>query len=668
MAEAEDRRSTSATAAPTSPARSTSTRSRKWAATQPDVAVARDYKYMCSDPGQELIQNDIKEHGVDRVVVAACSPTMHEPTFRKALRRRRPQPVPLPDGQHPRALLVGAPKTRRRPPRRPSASSARRSTGCRCNEPLEPIEVPVNPRRHGGRRRHRRHPGGPRARRRPARRSISSRRTRRSAATWRMFDKTFPTLDCAACILTPKMSAAGKDPNIEMLTYSEVTRGRRLRRQLQGQGQEEGALRRHRQVHRLRRLPGGLRRAQGHERVRRWGWAIAAPSTSPSRRPCRCAPRSTREAASRSRRGKCAKQPCVRACGPEAIDFDAAGRVRSTSRSAPSSWRPASSSGTRPKSSATATAGSRTSSRASSSSASPTPRARPAATSRCKNGEAPEVGRHPALRRQPRRELPASTARASAACTRSSSPTSSRSNCPRPRSTSFYIDMRCLRQGLRGVLQAPHGRGRALHPRPRRRGHRRRRCRPTKEGRLVVTGRGHAARHHAAPARSTWSILSAGLGAAQSDAKAVRRSSASAAAPTASSSSGIPSWSRSPPSPTASSSPAAARAPRTSPTRSPRRAPPRPGAWRWSTTRRSRSSRPSRTSTPRSAAGCHICIDLCPLRRHPVRTRRRSVAEVIEAACKGCGVCVAACGSNVPPAARLPRQQIFAEIEGAMAV
>src|SRR5450830_2015803 len=37
-----------------------------------------------------------------------------------------------------------------------------------------------------------------------------------------MFDKTFPTLDCAACILTPKMSAAGKDPNIELMAYSEV--------------------------------------------------------------------------------------------------------------------------------------------------------------------------------------------------------------------------------------------------------------------------------------------------------------------------------------------------------------------------------------------------------------------------------------------------------------
>ncbi|MFH2108035.1 MAG: CoB--CoM heterodisulfide reductase iron-sulfur subunit A family protein [Chrysiogenia bacterium] len=52
----------------------------------PQVAVARTYKYMCSNPGQELIVQDIKEQGLDRVVVAACSPRMHERTFRAALK------------------------------------------------------------------------------------------------------------------------------------------------------------------------------------------------------------------------------------------------------------------------------------------------------------------------------------------------------------------------------------------------------------------------------------------------------------------------------------------------------------------------------------------------------------------------------------------------------
>ena len=50
----------------------------------PGVVHVEDYKYMCSDPGQELIQNDIKDHNLDKIVVAACSPFLHEKTFRQA--------------------------------------------------------------------------------------------------------------------------------------------------------------------------------------------------------------------------------------------------------------------------------------------------------------------------------------------------------------------------------------------------------------------------------------------------------------------------------------------------------------------------------------------------------------------------------------------------------
>ena len=55
-----------------------------FASTFPEVAIARHYAYMCSDPGQELIKQDIKELGLARVVVASCSPLMHEHTFRRA--------------------------------------------------------------------------------------------------------------------------------------------------------------------------------------------------------------------------------------------------------------------------------------------------------------------------------------------------------------------------------------------------------------------------------------------------------------------------------------------------------------------------------------------------------------------------------------------------------
>jgi heterodisulfide reductase subunit A2 len=50
------------------------------------VVLARDYTYMCSDPGQDLIKQDIQEQGLNRVVVASCTPLMHEPTFRRACR------------------------------------------------------------------------------------------------------------------------------------------------------------------------------------------------------------------------------------------------------------------------------------------------------------------------------------------------------------------------------------------------------------------------------------------------------------------------------------------------------------------------------------------------------------------------------------------------------
>ncbi|UCC10935.1 MAG: disulfide reductase, partial [candidate division WOR-3 bacterium] len=51
----------------------------------PEVGFAKEYKFMCSSPGQGLIRDAIKEHNINRVVVAACSPRMHLPTFQKAL-------------------------------------------------------------------------------------------------------------------------------------------------------------------------------------------------------------------------------------------------------------------------------------------------------------------------------------------------------------------------------------------------------------------------------------------------------------------------------------------------------------------------------------------------------------------------------------------------------
>jgi heterodisulfide reductase subunit A len=55
-----------------------------YAAQLEDVVVSRNYAYMCSDPGQALIKADIRDRGINRVVVASCSPLMHESTFRRA--------------------------------------------------------------------------------------------------------------------------------------------------------------------------------------------------------------------------------------------------------------------------------------------------------------------------------------------------------------------------------------------------------------------------------------------------------------------------------------------------------------------------------------------------------------------------------------------------------
>lgn len=65
------------------------------AADLPDVTVARNYTYMCSDPGQALIKKDIEELGLTGVVVAACSPLMHEPTFRGVLQEAGINPYRL---------------------------------------------------------------------------------------------------------------------------------------------------------------------------------------------------------------------------------------------------------------------------------------------------------------------------------------------------------------------------------------------------------------------------------------------------------------------------------------------------------------------------------------------------------------------------------------------
>jgi len=186
----------------------------------PDVAVSRFYKYMCSDPGQGLIKKDIKELKLDRVVVASCSPRMHEPTFRAVLEESGLNPYCFEMVNiREQCSWVHIDKEKA------TAKAAELIAGAVARatflEPLERKEVSVIPKAlvvGGG-------ISGIQAALEIADKGFKAylvERTPSIGGRMAQLDKTFPTLDCSACILTPKMVDVGRHPNIELLTYSEV--------------------------------------------------------------------------------------------------------------------------------------------------------------------------------------------------------------------------------------------------------------------------------------------------------------------------------------------------------------------------------------------------------------------------------------------------------------
>ncbi len=192
----------------------------QFAQSLPNVKLARTYSYMCSDPGQTLIKEDIKEHGLNRVVVVSCSPRMHEPTFRKTIQDAGINPYFLEMANIREQcswvhtdMEVATPKAKKLV----AASVAK----VRLLEALEPKEVDAE----------------------PAALVIGAgiagiqsaldiadagfkvylvEKTPSIGGRMAQLDKTFPTLDCSACILTPKMVDCAGHPNIELLSYSEV--------------------------------------------------------------------------------------------------------------------------------------------------------------------------------------------------------------------------------------------------------------------------------------------------------------------------------------------------------------------------------------------------------------------------------------------------------------
>lgn len=192
----------------------------RWASAQPNVAIAREYKFMCSSLGQELVEADIKEQNLTRVVVAACSPHMHEKTFRSACQRAGLNPF-LFEMANIRELDSWATDDKEAATRKAKALIKGAVERVTLHQPLEYMPVEINPNTlilGGG-------IAGITAALELANAGNHVYLVEREPSIgghMAQLDKTFPTLDCAACILTPRMVDIGQHPNVTLLTYSEV--------------------------------------------------------------------------------------------------------------------------------------------------------------------------------------------------------------------------------------------------------------------------------------------------------------------------------------------------------------------------------------------------------------------------------------------------------------
>lgn len=193
----------------------------EYAATFPGVAVSKDYLFMCSDPGQDLIEKEVGNSDLTRVVVASCSPRMHEKTFRDACQRAGLNPY--------RAFHMvsvrehGSWVTETEDEATAKAIVIVRAGLMRVTNQsaLNPSRFSVNPNTLVV--------GGGIAGMQAALDIASSgnkaylvERQPTVGGHMLQYDKTFPTLDCAACIGTPKMVAVGQNKNVQLMTNAEV--------------------------------------------------------------------------------------------------------------------------------------------------------------------------------------------------------------------------------------------------------------------------------------------------------------------------------------------------------------------------------------------------------------------------------------------------------------
>ena len=190
------------------------------AKTLPHVVVARDYKFMCSNPGQDMIVNDIRELGLNRVVVASCSPRMHEKTFRNALRKAGLNPYYF-QMANVREQASWVTRDSAEATEKAKALASAAVTRVAFHQPLLTREVKVEKSVlivGGG-------IAGMQAALTSAQAGYQVYLVEREPSIgghMAKFDKTFPTLDCAACIMTPKMVDVYQHPDIQLFTYSEI--------------------------------------------------------------------------------------------------------------------------------------------------------------------------------------------------------------------------------------------------------------------------------------------------------------------------------------------------------------------------------------------------------------------------------------------------------------
>lgn len=193
----------------------------KFASTLPHVVISRDNRYTCSDQGQDLIKKDIKEQKLNRVVVASCSPRLHEPTFRRACEEAGLNKY-LFEMANIREHCSWVHLYEKEKATEKAKDLVRAAVAkVALLDPAVESEVPITRKAlviGGG-------VAGIQAALDLADTGYKVYLVEREPSIggrMAQIDKTFPTMDCSICILAPKMSDAGRHPNIELLTNSEV--------------------------------------------------------------------------------------------------------------------------------------------------------------------------------------------------------------------------------------------------------------------------------------------------------------------------------------------------------------------------------------------------------------------------------------------------------------